>query len=44
MEQTKIEVKEFYKYEELYTEFLSLSLILLIGGILVNTTVARSIP
>ncbi|MCP4580800.1 MAG: VWA domain-containing protein [candidate division Zixibacteria bacterium] len=44
MEQTKIEVKEFYKYEELYSGILSWGLILLGLAIVLNTTLIRSIP
>ena len=44
MEQTKIEVKEYYRYEELYADFLALGLLLLICGLFLDTTVVRSIP
>ena len=44
MEQTKIEVKEYYKYEEMYAGFLTWSLILLVSGLFINIAVARSIP
>jgi len=44
MEQTKIEVKEYYKYEELYAGFLTWGLILLVGGLFLNIAVVRSIP
>jgi Ca-activated chloride channel family protein len=44
LEKTKIEVKEYYKYEELYAGFLAWGLILLAAGIVFNNTLGRSIP
>ncbi|MCD6163338.1 MAG: VWA domain-containing protein [candidate division Zixibacteria bacterium] len=44
MEQTKIEVKEYYKYEELYADFLDWGLVLLIVGLFISTIAVRSIP
>jgi len=44
MEQTKIEVKEYYKYEELFSGILAWGLALLGLVIVLNTTMIRSIP
>ena len=44
MEKTKIEVKEYYRYEELYRGFLALGLALLITGLFSGTVIVRSIP
>jgi Ca-activated chloride channel family protein len=44
LEKTKIEVKEYYKYEELYAGFLVWGLIMLAAGIVFNNTLGRSIP
>ena len=44
MEQTKIEVKEYYKYEELYSGILAWGLALIGLVIVLNTTLVRSIP
>jgi len=44
MEQTKIEVKEYYRYEELYQDFLTISLALMVGGLFLGTVIIRSVP
>lgn len=44
MEKTKIEVKEYYRYEELYAGFLALGLLLITGKFVLGSTVLRSLP
>ncbi len=44
MEQTKIEVKEYYRYEEMYLSFLSWGILLIGLALLLNSTVIRSAP
>lgn len=44
MEQTKIEVKEYYKYEELFESYLNWGVLLLVVGLFLSVTVVRSIP
>ncbi len=44
MEQTKIEVKEYYRYEEMYTGFLSWGLVLIGLALVLGSTVIRSAP
>jgi Ca-activated chloride channel family protein len=44
MEQTKIEVKEYYKYEELFSGILAWGLALLGLVVVLNATMVRSIP
>jgi len=44
LEKTKIEVKEYYKYEELYAGFLTWSIFLMIAGIALGSVVLRSVP
>lgn len=44
MEKTKIEVKEYYRYEELYAGFLALGLLLITGKLVLGSTVLRSLP
>jgi Ca-activated chloride channel family protein len=44
MEQTKIEVKEYYKYEELYASILGWGLALLGIAMILGVTVIRSVP
>lgn len=44
MEQTKIEVKEYYKYEELFSEILVLGLAILGAAVILGTTIVRSVP
>ena len=44
MEQTKIEVKEYYRYDELYAGFLKISLVLFAGALALGSTIIRSVP
>ena len=44
MEQTKIEVKEYYRYEEMYFKFLAWGTMLIGLAVVLSATVIRSVP
>ena len=44
MEQTKIEIKEYYRYEEMYSDFLRWGILLIGLAMVLGTTIIRSVP
>lgn len=44
MEQTQIEVKEYYRYEEMYSGFLSWGIVLIGLALVLGSTIIRSVP